>query len=829
MMISNKNMEKYGLKTGPGLKDVLPYKEFNTEEIRDEILKIGFYSDFFNFKDELKLYPLDDILILADVDEVYGENWLIALDADARDRELKVITEKADAEAAAKRAQEEEEARKKAEEEAALNAVYEDKPIIAKPWASETADKSREEVDKLTVKQKRPLLCLGMVRKRREFGQIVRFTDRVETNMQECRQHKDPNYDLHKRELDIGLQAVPLQKDNGTQTTWFRSVNKTLQYEAIEMSPTEKAAQIEDPNLLAFLTQVQPLVEEALQQNETLDLFKDEFKDLGEEDLALGNKSENNIKELKTFTDLEYSKNKALPAVDWHPRKKGIVAVAAVNNLTFDQRVQIAGKVSTSYLLIWNFTDLIHPQLMLESPHDTYCFRFNPTHPNLIAAGCISGQVILWDCSDAMDQLQRKKGKTVASQEGEEERDKMLPPVRHLAVSHIDTSHKRPVADLIWLPAGMEVNYRGNVEKTDATVSYQFMTVAGDGQACIWDTRYKEIAKKNPRLHKDLKPNKDGTMPEAMWQPQYKLTLTKLEGVGELGLARLNLKCHIKKRQTEDGEEDDSFSTQFYCATEEGEMVFADWKPHAGGGHGGGHDDDDGGGDAPEYVQWMAQDHFRPCVALQRSPFFPDILLSVSDWSFNLWQEGMKTPLFSSPLGSAYFTTGRWSPTRPGVLMVAKADGSIDVWDFTDQSHRASNSFNIAPSAITSLEFWHNISNQKLQYLAVGDSNGNLHILDTPRNLWRPLNNEKEVMDSFFEREKLHVDYVRERMEVRESEKAAMEAEAEAQESEGGAPKKNAEELAKEEEKREEEYRAMEQAFRRELGLDGDEEDDEDA
>jgi len=57
-----------------------------------------------------------------------------------------------------------------------------------------------------------------------------------------------------------------------------------------------------------------------------------------------------------------------------------------VGNFSFDQRVQKSGKVSTSYLLIWDFTDLIHPQLMLQSPHDTYCFRYNPTQPHIIAA-----------------------------------------------------------------------------------------------------------------------------------------------------------------------------------------------------------------------------------------------------------------------------------------------------------------------------------------------------------------------------------------------------------------------------------------------------------
>lgn len=39
-----------------------------------------------------------------------------------------------------------------------------------------------------------------------------------------------------------------------------------------------------------------------------------------------------------------------------------------------------------------------------------------------------------------------------------------------------------------------------------------------------------------------------------------------------------------------------------------------------------------------EFVKWIARDHSRPTVALQQSPFFPDILLSVGDWNFHIWQ-----------------------------------------------------------------------------------------------------------------------------------------------------------------------------------------------
>lgn len=93
------------------------------------------------------------------------------------------------------------------------------------------------------------------------------------------------------------------------------------------------------------------------------------------------------------------------------------------------------------------------------------------------------------------------------------------------------------------------------------------------------------------------------------------------------------------------------------CTTEEGEILLADWRARVGagsgragaggggggdeeaaGGGGGGNDGGDGGDVAPEFVKWVSSDHTRPCVALDKSPFFPGVLLSVGDWSFQIWK-----------------------------------------------------------------------------------------------------------------------------------------------------------------------------------------------
>ena len=58
-------------------------------------------------------------------------------------------------------------------------------------------------------------------------------------------------------------------------------------------------------------------------------------------------------------------------------------------------RLQVAGKVQTGYILLWNFSDPIHPQYVLEAPGDVYCFRFCPNNPDVVVGGVSSGQVIV--------------------------------------------------------------------------------------------------------------------------------------------------------------------------------------------------------------------------------------------------------------------------------------------------------------------------------------------------------------------------------------------------------------------------------------------------
>lgn len=761
----------------------------------------------------------------------YGDNWRICLTSEAAARELAEVEAIETAQLAQERALAEEEARIAAEEERARNMVYDNKPFVAKPYESATSAETEGEVAALNIAPERRPFTFRIVRCRSSIGHRCSFGDREADNEKylEHRAQKNPDFELQRREREIGFQASPAKVAASTQTSWYRPTNRATQYETITSSILERArvdaarpaagafatsllpsmpmkaqsainlingsvfATAENCEngtlkLANFLADVRPMVEEMLQQNEIVDIFSDVFEGMIDDDIAFGSdKAENELKELRTFNDIVYSKNMSLAAIDWHPTQKGMLAVAPTRNLNFEERTAISGQASNSYILLWDFVDLIHPQLLLESPQEITCFKFNTNQPNFVVAGASNGQVVLWDIKTAISTLIRRQHRSsvgrgaaeAAEASADFESGTTQPTVAPEAISHIDQTHRRVVADLCWLPANAQVNYRGELldsaSSSPRESSHQFLTVSGDGQVMIWDVRYKDIAEgKLPHIGRKLanaatpsEPIKTGsygkdskTQTAIPWYPLFKMQLKRLEGAGELSLCRV---CH----GVGGGSAVDRRS-QFFCSSEEGEIVFADWRARASTAPTGTKADDEGDdADAPDYVQWMSPDHSRPAVALELSPFFSDLVLSIGDWSFQLWRLGHQRPIYTSPQASSSLTCGCWSPTRPGTLYAARADGALDVWDFTDSSYRPSVQLMVAPTRITSIRFLTSNTHSKQQLLGVGDRSGNLHVFEMPRNLARPTHNETTLMDNFVNGEVDRIEYIEKRCGVR--------------------------------------------------------------
>jgi len=87
------------------------------------------------------------------------------------------------------------------------------------------------------------------------------------------------------------------------------------------------------------------------------------------------------LQEYQSFTDLEFSKERTITCVDWHPTVKGVVAVSVGERLSFDDRIDNAHKIimTPSLILVWSFSDPIHPQVTIVSVGFTERCSFRQT------------------------------------------------------------------------------------------------------------------------------------------------------------------------------------------------------------------------------------------------------------------------------------------------------------------------------------------------------------------------------------------------------------------------------------------------------------------
>eukprot|EP01137_Pigoraptor_chileana_P012527 Opistho-2@64993 len=808
LFFTSQSCELFNCKPGVQVTAEHPYVLIKKDAVIDDFKNRAAISDFHPAKEQLLKYPGDEILMVYDEDFKYGENFYICLTEEAKALLLKVP------------------------EEAPAVVETVDAPKQRPPeWISLGSDK---EIDAESCQNTRELVITTVLRKRKEFGRPFLFRDRGPRDSKdgyvEYKSYSDKNFDIRILELDKGIQAVPIVVESMCQTNWLQPVDAAIEYEPREYDEEKQKEILESAELGQFVENVRLRFERALQQNEIMDVFNDDLVDIGDEEGLFGAKSDSILKEHQSFTDLKFSKDKSISCIDWHPTIRGVVAVSCTERLTFDERVTDAARVlmTPSLILVWSFQDPIHPQLILEAPDDVTVFRFNPLEPHLLAGGCMNGQLVLWDLTEYTEQLvSQLPTKELFGDDDKKELHTAI--VKHTVVSSIESSHKAAITDLHWLPADAEVTATGEVIENEDKKCHQLGTIAADGTLLVWDTRG------NKRDHMKSLKNLD-----LIWRPLMKVTLNRPDIAGEFGGTKFVLPRplasqahHHESALDRVSHGDDphhlrggsagrsrkkldipTHSTKFFAGTEDGELVYMDWRVEK---------DHESGKIIPTKAEQFWRGHSGAVSALQRSPFFKDLLLGVGAWTFSIWKEDIRgSPLLISPCSQTYMTGGCWSPSRPGVFYIAKADGNVDVWDILDRSHEPAMTQNVSSFPIKSIspvQVSQHSQATRLQFLAIGDDAGTLHILEVPRSLTRPSSNEVAAVENFFEREAKRVHYMLDRNRVRADEKRNMDGNVPRAKGESGTEDVVEVEFHNRADNEYAEYLKMEQEFLDELGV----------
>ena len=607
------------------------------------------------------------------------------------------------------------------------------------PKNSEINQETAAEVAYLSCQPTRSLLTLRVSKKRKYFSQLMaKFTGNESTAPLEIHRVRDPNFtkkENFKQILEIGLQAgcgiklIPQIKGTGFQNSYFNTSTKTTIYNREDFLNVHKEhiAHIDDiteiPTIEHVIRNVEVKVEEAIQSNETIDVFHDEFEVLGDEQGEGGGNLANMLNETRTFSNLDYTKNKVVSDIQWEPGKDSVIAASCTEKIDLEERVNRSGSHIAGSIVIWMFSEFNSVKCILKAPLEITCFKFNPHKTNIVVGGTISGQVCIWDTT-----LAKEKHRLEMLPRQDE-----APELLILTSSGIFDSHKGPVKAICWLPQQVKIERKNHcVLLPEPQEVSQFATLSEDGLILFWESSFP--LDKNPYKNQDY-----------IWQPLLKVQLTRLGDKLDIGGSHLYINPHQK-------------DSMFWATNDSGDLLLGDWVARS-------HDDS-----RPEFVKkaYLSDFVFRPTVAMQVSPFFNDIILTAHDFHFNIWKESCETPVFQSYFSSTYLTCAAFSPIRPAILFIGKADGRIDIWDFLDQSHKESLSHNISSQKLTTISF---LGLKKIPLvMAIGDSNGSLHIIEIARHASKETERERKSIYEFWCKEEERVSYYNERFKIRAEE-----------------------------------------------------------
>jgi len=163
--------------------------------------------------------------------------------------------------------------------------------------------------------------------------------------------------------------------------------------------------------------------------------------------------------------------------------------------------------------------------------------------------------------------------------------------------------------------------------------------------------------------------------------------------------------------------------------------------------------------------------HCGPVYALQRNPFFPKYFMTIGDWTVRLWNEDLKTPIMTSKYFKNYLLDATWSPTRPGVFITTKMDGTLDVWDYFYKQNDPTLSLQVDDDGLYTVKM-----QDQGCLLATGSVDGSVYMLELCEGLAVMQQNEKSSVNQMLERESKREKNLEARAkELRQKEKRAAE------------------------------------------------------
>ncbi|KAG5448486.1 WD repeat-containing protein 63 [Clonorchis sinensis] len=828
LFLSKATQQVFNIVADENVTKLKPSALIPKSDILKDIQLRASVSDFSVHKTIINDYNGLEILVIYDADMKFGENFVLVTNEEAKNHILNPIEDQMDQLSGDEDSD--------AELEEASDSVTFFRPNIRRPWISLGSDK---EVMESSIIETRPKVYTIFQRPRREFGAPVTFSDRDATDKGASSlvtTIPEKANEIPIMEVDKSVSNAQLTSERGTNTDWKYPRNAFTQYTPRVLTAEELQTMYAPGGPLQDIGKHFPTLKQGLLQNMMYDFLASDFENLAAGDETYDTRADNTFKEFLSFTDLKFSKDKAVTDIQWHPTIKGIVGMSVGERIDYDHRADQSSRIllTSTHIILWSFADPIQPQLLLEAPEDILCFQFNPTDPNIVAGGCFNGMVVLWDIEKHMEDLRKVKARMKAKNKAplfsfDDTDPNRVPVSPYCAISNIEASHTSPILDLKWVPDHVEINRLGYCLENVSLKCVQLITSGLNNELLFWDIRPDRSPLAVDKTRDSILPPRNVPTTfmalDMKWKPLLRVHLYKSEAGGDHAPTKFCIREAQGDRRILSANAEDrtnptmksstlknkplqGASTMLYVGTEDGDLVYVDWMPQK--------DPDTGKMQTPK-PEFYATQHDGPISYLARSPFEPSVLLVVGGWTWSIWKEGVNSgPLLESGHAQKPLTGGSWSPTRPSVFFICRADGSLEVWDLLDKTHEPAMVQSVSANALTAISLC-NFS--KRQIVAIGDTQGALQLFVVPRRLRSILASELANFNAYIEREVRRREFVLMRWNIREQEKIEQEAERKRQAGIAPAVVLTEEETLQKEALEYEEYLKNEQSFLRQLGL----------
>lgn len=628
---------------------------------------------------------------------------------------------------------------------------FQEKEILPSNWNHQGSVVYKSNIER---KRKQPFKMV-LVRAKREFGAPVIFYDKdpgVEGNYEVKPPPKTHDYNTSLRGiLEIGFQTGFSNMKPIERTYQVSTVQKVNVYSQVEEKNTDlkpifdsisneytrsdkKDLQTQKTNIQKiedFIKQVRPKIEEALQSNETIDIFQSDFHlDKFESIEEKKDEKKTNDSEVKTYRDNYYAgqkskKEKSINCIRLVNSEKEYLAHSLIRNLSFEERIKIIGIPYTSQIIFWNFqdTEVNSPVYVLELPMEITNFEFNPLNPNNLICCLYSGQLIIYEFKDIMNILHNG----FDSEFTEKLMKKQKSEVYTFYITPISESHKSYITGFKWFPPGYSFHkYQMQYNQSIKDINI-FATISDDGQILVWDCKNFDRTIKN-EVGNYIK-------------PVLKIEVNRFD---------FNLKAFCRSIELKIKGND----SMMYVGTNEGEIYGIDWKERVTSEN-----------LTNNIKQNFGTSYYRPVHSIEVSPFYDDIILSVYDFYFCIWSSKYtKKPIIVTPnLKSSFYVSGKFSKSRPGVVYLSRNNGQIDIWDFLDESHKPSVKETFLKENLIFMDLINykpvtedengNIKSQNIEYLVIGDQSGQMSVMIVSKLFTEKVNNELELVRNIFNNE----------------------------------------------------------------------------